>query len=144
MRNATRISLALAATAFATGAAAAEWKQIAKSPIGELWIDVGSVKRNDGEASFEYRIDYPKPQQEVGAPQNVYRSTVTRAIVRCAGRSIKMGPTVAYAGARGAGQVVGRYPPSPEEARFQPVEPNSSDENLWRYICQVAQLTPRK
>jgi hypothetical protein len=136
------LSLALAAM-LCVGAAEAQWKQLAKSPVGELWIDTGSLKRNDGDTAFDYRIEYPAPQQEVGS-KNLYRSTVTRAIVRCAMRTLATGPTTAYAGARGTGKVIGRYPPSPEEARFQPVDPRSSDENLWRYVCQVAQVTPQK
>ena len=38
--------------------------------------------------------------------------------------------------------VVGIFPSAPEEARFQPVEPNTSDENLWKHVCKVAELTP--
>ena len=135
--------LALGAAFCALEGAAAQWKQVAKSPVGELWLDVASVKRNNGEAAFDYRIDFPKPQQVVES-KAMYRSTVTRAIVRCAGRSIAIGPTIAYAAARGAGKEVGRFPPSPDEARFQPVEPNSSDENLWQQVCQVARLIPQK
>ena len=134
----------LAVAAFACAPAqAAQWKQIAKSASGELWFDVASVKRNNGEAYFDYRLDFPKPQA-VADSKALYRSIVTRAIVRCAARTIAIGPSVAYAGARGAGKEVGKFPPAPDEARFQPVEPNSSDENLWRQVCQVAQLIPQK
>ena len=133
----------IAALSHAPDGAAAQWKQIAKSPIGELWFDVQSVKRNNGDVAFEYRLDFPRPQKVVDA-KAMYRSTVTKAIVRCAARAISIGPTMAYDGARGTGNVVGRFPPSPEEARFQPVEVNSSDENLWRQVCQVAQLIPAK
>jgi hypothetical protein len=143
MGPAARTLLALAAFAFSADCGAAQWKQIAKSKLGELWIDNESIKRNEGAAAFDYRVDYGKPQQEVGS-KTMYRSTVTRAIMRCAPRTLSMGPTLAYAGARATGKVIGNYPPSPEEARFQPVEPNSSDENLWRHICGVAQLSPKK
>jgi hypothetical protein len=143
MKRLARALSVLIACGFGVDAGAAQWKQLAKSPVGELWVDVSSIKRNNGDASFDYRVDYPGPQQEVGS-KNMYRSTVTRAIVRCNTRSLAIGPTVAYAGARATGNVVSRHPPSPEEARLQPVEPNSSDENLWRYVCQVAQVTPRK
>jgi hypothetical protein len=136
------LTLALAAL-LAAGTCAAQWKQLEKSPVGELWIDTGSLQRNNGETAFDYRIEYPKPQQEVGS-KNTYRSTVTRAILRCAMRTMATGPTAAYSGPRGTGTMIGRYPPSPEEARFQPVDPKASDENLWRYVCQVAQVTPKK
>ncbi len=138
-----RLLFAVAVLACAPAAHSAQWKQIAKSAAGELWFDVASVKRNNGEAYFEYRLDFPKPQQVVES-KGMYRSTVTRAIVRCVGRTISVGPTVAYAGARGTGKEVGKFPPSPDEARFQPVEPNTSDENLWRQVCQVAKLIPHK
>jgi len=143
MGKAIGLLLVFGASLCALDGAAAQWKQIAKSPIGELWFDVASVKRNNGEAAFDYRIDYPKPQQVVES-KAMYRSTVTRAKVRCVGRSIAIGPTIAFAGARASGKEVGRFPPSPEEARFQPVEPNSSDENLWQQVCQVARLIPQK
>ena len=143
MVHAVRTLAALAALAIAADCGAAQWKQLAKSPLGELWIDTESIKRNSDDAAFDYRVDYPKPQLEVGS-KTVYRSTVTRAIVRCGARTMAVGPTLAYDGARGTGKVIGRYPPSPEEARFQPVEPRSSDEDLWRHICGVAQVTPKK
>ena len=143
MARSAGVVLVLAGCLLAASAGAAQWKQLAKSPVGELSMDLESVKRNNGEASFDYRVDYPKPQQELGS-KKTYRSTVTRAIVRCLSRTIAIGPTVAYAGARGTGHPIGRYPPSAEEARFQPVQPGSSDENLWRQICQVAEVSPKK
>ena len=143
MLAALRLAIALAALAFAAECGAAQWKQVQKAPIGELWVDHASIKRNDGEAAFDYRIDFPKPQTEVGSTIQ-YRSTVTRVIVRCHARTMAMGPTIAYAGARATGKEVGRYPPSPEEARFQPFEPGSSDETLWHHVCSIAQVTPKK
>ena len=138
-----RIAIAIAALAFAADAGAAQWKQVRKAAAGELWIDNASIKRNDGEAAFDYRIDFPKPQKEAGSA-SLYRSTVTRAIVRCAARTMRMGPTIAFAGARATGKEVGRYPPSPEEARFQPIEAGSSDESLWHHVCSVAQVSPKR
>ena len=131
------------ALAFAGAAGAAQWKQVAKGPVGELWVDTASVKRTNGEVTFEYRIDLPKPQKVLDG-KDMYRSTVTKAIVRCGQRQISIGPSVAYAATKGAGKVVGNFPPSPEEARFQPVEANTSDENLWQHVCKIAQLTPQK
>jgi hypothetical protein len=137
-----RAALAIAVLALAADAGAAQWKQLRKNPSGELWIDNASIKRNNGEAMFDYRVDFRSPQQEVDS-KNRYRSTVTRAIVRCAMRTISIGPTVAYAGARATGKEIGRYPPTPEEARFQPVESGSSDESLWNHVCSVAQVLPK-
>src|SRR5215468_3396795 len=110
-----RVLVAIAAAALAGDVAAAQWKQIAKAPAGELWVDNASVKRHDGEVAFEYRVDYPKPLF-VAESKDIYRSTVTKAIVRCATRSISIGPATAYAGAKGTGKVVGLFPPAPEEA----------------------------
>ena len=136
------LALVIAAT-LGISAHAAQWKQLAKNPQGELWIDNASIKRDNGQAVFDYRIDYTAPQQEAGSSTQ-YRSTVTRAAVRCTPRTLAMGSTIAYAGAHGTGKQVGRYPPSPEEARFQPVERGSSDENLWHHVCSVAQLSPQR
>ena len=136
--------VAIAALAGAGDSSAAQWKQVTKGPIGELWIDTASVKRHNGEVVFEYRIDFPKPQEVAESPKELYRSTVTKAIVRCEMRTISIGPTTAYAGARATGKIVGTVPPSPEEARFQPVEPKTSDESLWQHTCQVAKVVPQK
>lgn len=137
-----RLIVAFAALAVALPCAAAPWKLVAKHSEGELLVDTGSIKRVNGEVVFDYRIDYLKPQQEIGT-RNQYRSTITRAIVRCGARTLAIGPTLAYAGKGATGQMIGRQPPSPEEARFQPVEPRSSDERLWHHVCSVAQLTPQ-
>jgi hypothetical protein len=136
-------AIAVAALAIATDADAAKWKQLAKNKSAELWIDQASIKRNDGDTAFDYRIDYAKPQKDrvTGTP---YRSSVMNATVRCQARTMSQGPSTAYAGKRGKGKVVGRYLPLAEEARFQPVEAGSSDENLWRHICDVAQVQPKK
>ena len=123
--------------------AAAQWKQVQKAAEGELWVDNASVKRNNGDVFFEYRIDYPKPQQEVGS-KNIYQSTVTKAAVRCGERKISIGPTQAYAGKGGTGRMLGVHPPEPDEARFQPVTMGSSDESLWHHVCSVAKVTPAK
>jgi len=143
MGIAVRALVAITVLAVAGEAAAAQWKQVAKGGPGELWLDVASVKRNNGEVAFEYRIDMAKPQKVVDAKE-MYRSTVTKAIVRCHQRTIAIGPSLAYAGTKGTGKLVGNFPPSPEESRFQPVEPNTSDESLWQFVCKVAQLTPQK
>ena len=126
-----------------SAAPAAQWKQIAKRAGVQLWIDEESIRRSEGQALFEYRIDYAKPERELGSGAP-YRSTVTRAIVRCATRTISIGPTTAFAGPNATGKVVGKYPPTPDDARFQPVERGSSDENLWRHVCQVAAMAPAK
>ena len=76
------IVAACVAALVALPCAAAQWKQVQKGPEGELWVDNASVKRTKGEVFFEYRIDYPKPQQEVGS-KTMYQSTVTKAAVRC-------------------------------------------------------------
>jgi len=143
MRIMARALAAFMALAFVGAADAAQWKQVAKGANGELWVDTASVKRTDAGVAFEYRIDMPKAQQ-VTDGKDMYHSTITKAIVRCAHRTISIGPSVAYAATKGTGKVVGRFPPSPEEARFQPVEPNTSDESLWQHVCKIAQLTPQK
>jgi len=143
MTRVVAVLVAIAAGAVALPSAAAQWKQLQKAAEGELWIDNASIKRLNGDVFFEYRVDYPKPQQEVGS-KTMYHSTVTKAMVRCADRSISIGPTQAWSGKSATGKVVSTHPPSREEARFQPVEPRSSDESLWHHVCSVAKLTPKK
>ena len=141
MVRAVAVLAALAAAMLALPSSAAQWKQVQKSAAGELWIDNASIKRLNGDVLFEYRIDYPKPQQEVGS-KSTYQSTVTKAMVRCGSRSISIGPTTAYAAKGANGKAVSTHPPSREEARFQPVEPRSSDETLYHHVCGVAKVTP--
>jgi len=136
---------ALIAAIFAAAAlpcAAAQWKLVQKGSVGELWVDHATIKRTNGDVAFDYRIDYPKPQQEVGS-KTMYQSTVTKVIVRCGERKMSMGPTMAYAGKGATGKMVGLHPPMLEETRFQPVEPSSSDESLWHHVCSVAKVTPK-
>ena len=141
MSRAAAVLAAIAAAVIAMPCAAAQWKLVQKGAVGELWIDNDSIKRLNGDVLFEYRIDYPKPQQEVGS-KATYQSTLTKAMVRCGERKISIGPTQAHEKKGGAGKMVGKYPPAPDEARFQPVEPRSSDESLWHHVCSVAKLTP--
>ena len=143
MIRAVAVLAAIAAASAALPGAAAQWKLVQKGAVGELWIDNATVKRTNGEAFFEYRIDYPKPQQEVFS-KATYQSTVTKAAVRCGTRSISIGPTTAYSGKGAAGKVISTHPPSRDEARFQPVERGSSDESLYHHVCAVAKLTPAK
>ena len=128
--------------AFALPCEAAQWKLVQKGSVGELWIDNASIKRTNGDVAFDYRIDYPRPQQEVGS-KTTYQSTVTKVIVRCGERKMSIGPTLAYASKGASGKMVGMHPPMLEETRFQPVEPGSSDESLWHQVCSVAKVTPK-
>ena len=141
MIRSAAVVAAIAAAVLALPCAAAQWKQVQKGAVGELWIDNASIKRLNGDVLFEYRIDYPKAQQEVGS-KATYQSTVTKAMVRCGTRTISIGPTTAYAGKGANGKAVSKHPPSPDEARFQPVEPRSSDESLYHHVCGVAKVTP--
>jgi len=141
MVRAVAILAAVAAALLALPCAAAQWKQVQKGAVGELWVDSASIKRLNGDVLFEYRIDYPKAQMEVGS-KVTYQSTVTKAMVRCGTRTISIGPTTAYAGRGASGKAVGTHPPDRDEARFQPVEPRSSDESLYHHVCGVAKVTP--
>jgi hypothetical protein len=140
MNRAVAFIAAIAAAAALPGAAA-QWKLVQKGSVGELWVDHASIQHANGDVRFDYRIDYPKPQQEVGS-KTMYQSTVTKVIVRCGERRMSIGPTMAYAGKGATGKMVGLHPPMLEETRFQPVEPRSSDESLWHHVCSVAKVTP--
>ena len=138
-----RCALTLAILALALPAGAAQWKQLGKSRAGELWIDQASITHSEGEAKLDYRVDFARPQRELET-NTPYRSVVSRAIIRCASRTISMGPSTAYEKPRATGKKIGEYPPAPEEVRFQPIEPHSSDEDLWRHVCKTASVTPKK
>jgi hypothetical protein len=142
MKAILRVVSAASLVALCAGASAAQWKEVAKGRGGALWIDVDSIKRNGAETAFDFRLDFPRAQKERQA-KDTYRSSVTRARVRCGAGTISIGHAKAYSGVAATGTLVSEHAPSPEESRFQPPEPNTSDEDLVRYVCPAAKGTAR-
>jgi hypothetical protein len=121
--------------------AMAEWKQIRKDREVMLSVDTQSIKRKGDEASFKYRVDFRAPQGDLGTP---YRSIVVSAKLRCKAKAIALFDTDAYAQNGAKGAIIGKTEATPAESGFGPLEVNSSDEDLWRHVCENKSGTAAK
>ena len=124
-------------------AMAVEWTPLRKSEGASLSIDHKSVQRKGDEASFRYLVEFPTPQ---GNPSDrvLYRSLVVNASVRCKPRTIAIGKTDAYFEPGAGGKVLATTRPPRGLALFNPVEPGTSDEDLWQVICERKKAKPGK
>jgi hypothetical protein len=124
-------------------AMAVEWTPLRKNEGASLSIDRKSVQRKGDEASFQYMVEFPTPQ---GNPSDgvIYRSLVVNASVRCGPRAIAIGKTDAYLEPGAQGKVLATTRPPRGLALFKPVEPGTSDEDLWQLICERKKAAPKK
>jgi hypothetical protein len=130
-------STALAACILACAAAAAQaaqWAPLRNSNSVALLVDTSSVKRKGDQVSLAYLIDYARPQRDA-LRQLVYRSTVTRATVRCKARTVLLGDTELYTGPKATGVLIATAAPAPREQVYAPIEKDTSDEEVWRHAC---------
>ena len=126
--------LSLALAALAAPAHAVHWKQVKRDNQAMLSIDTESIKRSGDEVSLNYLVDFRFPQ---GEPQSgpVYRSIVVRTKVRCKARTISVQHTDAYAQFGAAGLIVAKTKATPAEMAFRPLEPESSDLEVYQQAC---------
>ena len=113
----------------------AEWELLRGNDSQRLSIDPKSVKSRGAETRFKYLVDFHQPQGEVGGK---YRSLVVGAALRCKERRIAMRDFQLYEGATGEGVLIAMPTPKAAERRFQRVEKGSSDEDLFRRVCEKA------
>jgi hypothetical protein len=131
------LSLALALPA------AADWKLIRGNDKARLSIDEKSIERKGDETAFRFLIDLREAEGDIRqGPQ--HRSVVTQARVRCKDRTIAMGDQEAFVQNGGNGIPIGRRTPQGAEAGFRPLEKQSSDEDLWGYVCDAKSAAPPK
>ncbi len=136
MKNIKKSSCVLAAI-LAAGAlpSQAAWELLRGNESQRLSIDPKSVKSRGGETTFKYLVDFRDLQGEVGGK---YQSLVVGAALRCKPRTIALRSFELYTAAAGEGILLAMPAPKPAEKRFQPVEKGSSDEDLYRRICEKA------
>ena len=115
--------------------AAASWKSIRKDANAQLSVDTQSINRKGDDASIHYMVDF-RSGQAVAGVRNPFRSIVVNAKVSCANRTIALLGTDGYAQYGARGTIVARTAPNPAEAGPQPLEPGTSDEDVWRYVCE--------
>ena len=128
----TRIaSLAALALLAATPAHSAQWKELADTAFGQLFIDTASVHHDGTMTTFQYRIDAKAPQKNP-AKGTTYRSTVVDMSVQCAARMGSMTQLLAFSEPEGKGTLVDR-----ETLRQAPhaIAAGSSDELLMQAAC---------
>jgi hypothetical protein len=130
----------LAACACAA-AHAAQWAPVRSSDTVSLMVDRASVARKGDQVTLKYLVDYARPQRDVQR-QLVYRSTVVKATVRCKARTLSLGDTELYTGPRAAGVMVATAVPSARERAFAPIEKGTSDEDVWRHVCESPAKKP--
>jgi hypothetical protein len=119
----------LVASAPAFGA----WEELRRNDKVRLSIDPASIKSKGGEVSFRYLVDFREMQGDVKTA--MFRSLVTRAVVRCQARTISARGTEGFAGNEGQGPSVGVLEAAPADKKFKKLEKDSSDEDLWKRVC---------
>lgn len=127
-------ALVLAAAAASPPAQAAAWEVVRGDEAARLSIDPKSVRRRGDEARFTYLVDFRRPQGDVKTA--IYRSLVVKAAIRCKPRTIALYESEGYSGNAAKGVMVGISKASDQESRFQKIEAGTSDEDLWRRLCE--------
>lgn len=142
MKTALRGLLTLASI-LALPALAADWAPIRKSDEVSLAIDRQSIRRAGDESSFRYLVEFATTQ---GNPHDrvLYRSLVVNASVRCKAKTIAVGKTEAYPEPGAKGKLLATKSPPRGLALFQPVEARTSDEDLWKHLCEGAKANAKK
>jgi hypothetical protein len=100
-----------------------------------LLVDSRSIARKGDQVSLSYLIDYAKPQIDP-LRQLAYRSSVTRAKLRCGARTVALGTIELYTGPKATGVLIATANPVGNESAFTPIEKGTSDEDLWRHACE--------
>lgn len=125
----------LLALAAALPCAAADWKQIRRNDRTMLSMDPDSVVRKGDVVSVRYMVDFRiPPDNSPGAPQ--YRSIVVNAKVDCKKRRMAILHTDAFALYGGRGPAIAQSKPTKAESGFKPLEKGSSDEDVFKNLCE--------
>ena len=122
---------------------AAEWKSLRRDANAMLSVDTQSIKRKGDEATLQYMVDFRDPQGDPrdGSP---YRSIVVSAKVNCKKRAIALLHTEAYAQFGAKGVIVAKTQSSAAQASYKPLERDSSDEDVWRHVCEQKKEPAKK
>lgn len=132
MRSAVRL-LTLAALVAALPAAGA-WEELRKDDATRLSIDPGSLRKRADEVAFKYLVDFRQTQGDFKTAE--YRSLTVKAAIRCKPRTIALRETEVFAGNDATGPAAGVMKPTRDEARFKKIEEGTSDEDLFRRVCE--------
>lgn len=120
--------------------AAAAWEELRRNDQVRLSIDKESIKRKGDTVSFRYLVDFRQPQGDYKTV--VYRSLATKAHIRCNARTIVTEESEAYAGVEAKGPSLGVIKPPKGEDGYKKLEPGSSDEDLYKRVCEGRPAAP--
>jgi len=140
-RPSISFALALAAaTALAFPAQAFNLQQVRRDQNALLWVDIDSINTRAGETYATYVVDL---RQAIQAPhEQHYRSMAVRVKIRCQDKQISTQHTDGYTQWRATGFIVAKTRDTPEETAWHPLEKDTSDEDVWRYVCEVRKGSP--
>ena len=137
MKRFALLALPAALMAFDAAAAKPKWEMVRGNDAAKLSVDSASVKRRGDQVSLTYLVDYAKPQNDRLYQVN-YRSIVTNATLRCKPRTVLFGMSEMYTGPGATGVVIAAAQPTPKERVYTAIEQGTSDEDLWRHVCEKA------
>ena len=120
--------------------AAATWEELRRNDQVRLAIEKESIKRKGDTVSFRYVVDVRHPQGDYKTV--VYRSLATKAHIRCNARTIVTVESEAYPGVEAKGPSLGVMKPAKGEDVFKKLEPGSSDEDLYKRVCEGRPAAP--
>ena len=108
----------------------AGWKNVAQEPAGTAYADTDTISRKGNIASMSWLLDYSDFQRmvEVG-----YFSRKVRAEYDCKERTARNLSVSLHAEHMGEGKVIYTDETAQE---WQPVEPGSPQELLWKMACK--------
>ena len=110
------------------------WEELRRNDQVRLSIDPKSIKRKGDTVSFVYLVDFRQTQGDYKTVE--YRSLVTKAHIRCKARMMVTVESEAYPGNEAKGPSLGVMKATGAEAEFKKLEPGSSDEDLYKRLCE--------
>ena len=110
------------------------WEELRRNDQVRLSIDPKSIKRKGDTVSFRYLVDFRNQQGDYKTV--IFRSLSTKAHIRCKARTMVTVESEAYPANEGKGPTLGVMKPMGADAEFKKLEPGSSDEDLYKRICE--------
>ena len=129
--------LVLAALCFAnTCAVASDWVFVAKSEIGEAWVDKSSIAPK-GKYTKAWTIwDYGIPQKLQGIyPPKEYQSTKVLNYYDCAEGTSAIIQSAYYGGRAGTGENVQSWSYDSTKVLFNDFTPDTVGETIHKFVC---------
>ena len=131
MKAKRRYALILA-LAVASGAATAEWIEIARFDDGmRVYADRASARRQDNTAELMHLVRWGEPQQDEGLP--AYRSTVVRTLYDCQDKHERYLESTSFAGPMGDGDAV--LADENAVVGWYSISEASMEDKLWTIAC---------